>query len=1546
MRKTFATALRFELVKDRHHSRNRKHVRRRPRLYWFLLFLFVLLGPAKSRVCGQDVKPRSQSEPASSQSRERRALQEQWFLRGRSSPGQPSAAQRYRAHLQKMRMRAARAAKAQKSGTYALPPSTVAWSPPGPAPLASDASGVGVYDYGWVSGRATAVAIDPADPTGSTVYIGGAYGGVWKSTNATQAVTQTSSNVTWSALTDNQATLAVGAIAIQPGNTNSNNSVILVGTGETNSSADSYYGLGILRSKDAGSTWALITSDTTGTRSFAGMGFSKIAFSSNPSSLNMAVAAAAGASEGIIEGLANPLTANLGLYYSGDSGVSWSYANVSDNGLTTAPGSATSVAYNASANKGAGQFFAALRYHGFYSSSDGITWSRLAVQPGGGLSPSACPANPSSSSCPIYRAEIAVVPSRNEMYVWYVDANDFDQGIWESIDGGASWTQINEAGIVNCGDQLGCGTEQATYNLELAAVPNGNSGVTDLYAGAINLYKCEITVDNPTCTSNAFLNLTHAYGCSSIAKVHPAQHALAFVNTSAQDVVMYFANDGGIYRSLDGYNLLTGTCGGTNPFDSLNMTLGSMTQFISFSEASNDASTFLGGTQGNGSPGTQSTGGSWQNVNAGDGGYTQINPNNEEEWFVSNPPNATSGVNIFSCTNSNGISCHTQDFQSNPVVSSATVGGDTGAYYPPYILDPQNPGEMIVGTCRMWRGSSTGGGYTVLSHGFETGGDGICTGGEINLVRSLAAGGPLDNNHFSNVIYAGTDGFGPLIPTTPPGGHIWVSTNVSGGISTWVDQTGSINPNNFPISSIAMDTSYPDGSHAYVGIMGFSTTQFPTSHVWKTTDSGNTWVDFTGNFLPNVPVNSIVVDPASTNTPGKVYVGTDVGVFSTPTASSPPPNWTEVGAPGGYLPNVAVTALGIFTRSDSTKLLRASTYGRGVWEFPLTPDFSLSISNTPITIFAGQVPPVFTGTIAALGGYASQVNLSCNPGSTCSVVPSFVNPPAPPPGTPLTATVVASSTPGNYTFDLHGAGTDPNRVTNDAAFTLKVVDFNLTAPSPANITVAPSSVSGPVSFQVTGQGAFDDTVNLSCSNLPSGATCNFLPSSSVNPNSTTPVAITLTIDTTATATAGTFPITISGSVANGPTKSQSLSLTITLDYSLVISNPALQAYVNSTVNFKGVLSSLNGYNSPVNLSCGAGAPVPPAGTCSASPTPLVPTTSGAPFIVTVGSGQCGVYNFNIVATGTDAQKTTHLFPVSFTATPALNAQIGYTLDVTNSPQTAPVNTLVTFNGTLTGTTCYIYPVNLSCGSGGPPTCRVAPASPTPTVSGEPFAVTVSSDVPQIYSFNITAVGTDPNAVTHSFLANFTSTGGSGTRGFSFTISPASSVQSLPAGQPAIFALDVVPSGGLFPGNAILAYSSNCPPLSTCSLSTTQVSKGSGNTHVTFTITTTAPVIAGRHPAWALRSLIYALWLSLPGLIIVFGGVGPSRRRRRRLVLFLLLALIVPGLWLEIACSSGLQGNGTGGNGQAGTPPGTYTMTVSGTMSSLPEQTAQVQLTVN
>ena len=180
-------------------------------------------------------------------------------------------------------------------------------------------------------------------------------------------------------------------------------------------------------------------------------------------------------SEGIVDGAVHANTTR-GLYTSLDAGQTWTYDALVDPGGATDATSATSVVYNASA----GQFFAAVRYHGFYSSADGTHWTRLAVQPGGALlSAAACPAQSTSNNyaCPIYRAEITVVPGRNEMYAWFISLSStgspVDGGIWQSVNGGASWTAISDTAITNCGDFDGCGVQQGSYNLELLAVPNG-----------------------------------------------------------------------------------------------------------------------------------------------------------------------------------------------------------------------------------------------------------------------------------------------------------------------------------------------------------------------------------------------------------------------------------------------------------------------------------------------------------------------------------------------------------------------------------------------------------------------------------------------------------------------------------------------------------------------------------------------------------------------------------------------------------------------------------------------------------------------------------------------------------------------------------------------------------------------------------------------------------------------------------------------------------------------------------------------------------------
>ena len=1199
---------------------------------------------------------------------------DEWFSRGRTAAsGESPALLRYRAYQQKLQLRT-RTFSARTVIANPRIANTGGWAPLGPAPLASDATGVGAQDYHQVSGRATAVAIDPADPTGNTVYIGGAHGGVWKSSNA-GSLSTSPSGVIWSPVLDYEPTLAVGSIAIQPGNANPGQSVVLVGTGEPNSSADSYYGLGILRSADGGQTWTLIPSANGGARSFAGMGFSKIAFNSTTGKTNVVVAAAAAAESFGLD----TTGVNRGLYVSQDSGQTWSYASVKDGSTTIDAGSATSVVYN----KAMGAFYAAMRYHGIYTSTDGINWARLANQPAG-LTAASCPSL-HSTACPIYRAELSVVPGRNEMYTWVVALNssgEVDGGIWSSVNGGASWTQMADSGITNCGDPglSGCGVQQGTYNLEIAAVPNGTA--TDLYAGAINIYKC--TLNNPASPSCSFLNLTHVYGCnpaSSLAHVHPDQHALdaLVVPGGTTTVPMYFANDGGIYRTLDGYTkLTTGSCSGSNGFDDLNLTLGSMTQFVSFSVHPTDVNTLLGGTQDNGSPATASaeSSSSWLNVLGGDGGFNAISTANGTDWFTANPDIPPASLNVNYC--GGGINCRSGSFTQ--VVQSSQVGGDDGAFYFPYILDPQAASRLIIGTCRVWRGgpaTSTAGTYSTLSNNFESGGTNACGGTEINLVRSLAAGGPKDTNGFSKVVYAGTDGLGGV--TSPAGGHVFATTNA--GVTLMADVTKTINPDQYPVSGIAIDSSDATGQTAYVTIMGFN-----VSHVFKTTNAGQTWTDFTAN-LPNAPADAGIVDPQA----HIVYVGTDVGVFSSSTTSA---SWTEVGpnagaGVSGYLPNVPVTALRLFV-NGATKLLRASTYGRGIWEYNLSPtaDFQIAVSNSQLTVFPTQTA-TFNGTVKSLNGYSSLVTLSCSGSvpATCTPSPATVTPSLT--GTPFT--VATAGVVGDYSFNVHAVGSDAATTTHDAPVTLHVVDFALGGPSPASVSVSRGSSSSTIAFVVSALGSFTGTVTLACpaSGMPAGVTCTFTPSASV---SSYPATVNLSFNTTSSTPLATMPITISATTSGAPAaKTQSVTLTVTTptpDYSIAISNSPASATVGQSAVLNGTLTALNGYASTVNLSCGSGAPP----TCTVSPTSVTPTIAGAPFTVTVQSSLAQTYNFSINGTGTDASHIAH------SATASFNSLFTFTIADTTVTQTVAAGQTAVYSLTVTpiGSTTFPSPVTFSC----------------------------------------------------------------------------------------------------------------------------------------------------------------------------------------------------------------------------------------------------------
>jgi hypothetical protein len=1057
------------------------------------------------------------------------AAREQWFRRGRQTRnGQPAAKMLHQAHIAKMRMRAQRESQFRAATTAHhalsgnLSASVGTWTNLGPRPIVDNTAVPN--GYGPLAGRVTAVVVDQTDATGNTVLAAGAYGGVWRSINAAAS---DPSLVQWTPLIDDQPTLAVGAIALQPGNSN----VVLVGTGEPDYAFDSYYGVGILRSTDGGKTWNTINNASTpsGSRSLYGSGVSQFAFSTK--NTNTVVASTSFAT-------VYPSTignAIAGTLLSTDAGATWTVIPFTNDNSKFYAASASSVVYNPKEDK----FYAVLPYFGVYvsqgTSAAGFTsFIRLKNQPGktGVLSTTACPAS-FSANCPLLRGTLTVRPvasasDPDQMFIWFVadgngDAKD-DQGIWKSSTdstGTVTWTSVSDSGIQNCGDSYGCGTTQSFYNLYLNAVPNGTN--TDLYAGTINIYKCSITSANPTCTATPFKNLTHVYGCSNISQVHPDQHAMDFLLSNP--AIAYFGNDGGVNRSLSAQtNLNSGSCtGAANAFDNLNSHIGPLTQFMWGSNHPTDPNTLMGGSQDNGTmamaPSSPAPGDAgWWEINGGDGGYNWIDPVTPTNWY-----SAYTGVSVQYCTST--INCNTNIFA--PIIeedlsngSTHQVNGDYSNFYTPYILDPARPTQILVGTCRVWRGGNSaaswpsGSNQNALSHKLGTTSDTVCNIDD-DPIQALAAGGPSGTNG-SKVIYAGTSH-----------GHVYMTTHADTGITAWTDITGSINPNGFPISGVALDPQDPTGMTAYAVIQGFMNAD--GGHVWRTGDGGANWDDIssTRGALPDAPVNDIVIDPDTR----MLYVATDIGVYT----SIPGGAWNEIGYPyaPGYLPNVAVLHVAIF-KNGTDKRLRAWTHGRGVWETLLaaTPDLTISteslqftavvnsssnpqsvvLTNTGSSSITLGTPSLSTSSEFSLASSTCGASLAVN--ASCSI--NLIFQPTVP-GETLDRLFIPNSSVSQPSLWVDLAGNATNNATDFA--------FNFGS-SPTSVTVT-AGQTAVFNFNVdsapTAGLYFTPSVNFVCSGLPSRATCSFNPSPITSAGAET-LSITTAAATQASVQPGTGPL--------------------------------------------------------------------------------------------------------------------------------------------------------------------------------------------------------------------------------------------------------------------------------------------------------------------------------------------------------------------------------------------------------------------------------------
>ena len=188
------------------------------------------------------------------------------------------------------------------------------WFPIGPADLSNGQT------YGDarvnVSGRASVIAVNPTNA--NDVWLGTATGGVWHSSNG---------GVNWLPMSDNEASLSIGAIALDSCSANGCGT-IYAGTGENSIRRDTYYGMGLLVGESSGGEFPAFGWTLKGQMFFQFASINNVVLDPSTSGgtktiyVSLSSGVTASATESTVT--APPPTKGYGIYKSQDKGNNWS----------------------------------------------------------------------------------------------------------------------------------------------------------------------------------------------------------------------------------------------------------------------------------------------------------------------------------------------------------------------------------------------------------------------------------------------------------------------------------------------------------------------------------------------------------------------------------------------------------------------------------------------------------------------------------------------------------------------------------------------------------------------------------------------------------------------------------------------------------------------------------------------------------------------------------------------------------------------------------------------------------------------------------------------------------------------------------------------------------------------------------------------------------------------------------------------------------------------------------------------------------------------
>jgi hypothetical protein len=737
----------------------------------------------------------------------------------------------------------------------------------------------------WVAGRATALA---AAPDGS-IFVGGADGGVWKLKK---------DGTTWTPETDGQGTLSIGALLVVPGS-GTTNYTVYAGTGEANTSSDSYAGVGVIKSTDGGSSWSQVVggSDLNGALIF------RLAQDHG----NILAATSHGLYSFSTTSGWTPVLQPAGPPVDGKN-----FNLVVGNMITdvaVVPGTGGSQVLAVAGWR------AGAPTNGLYLSTDGGS-SFAPLNPQGWVPAQAEGRTTLAFSAAGDRA-YAIVQSP---YLLNVGTNGKTllQGVYESANGNPAgpWTKIATAeklqssGSAQSISRIGKGYApgvQAWYNQFLAVDPANSD---HLYLGLEEVYETQ-NAGAGWNTIAPYWNF--GFSCFSYSPfegtcdhngAHPDQHAALIT----KDGTLFIGNDGGVYSRAVTNHAVGSWTNNNQHLD--------MLQY--YSAAGSGDNVIYGGLQDNGSNKVviptdnmiQDDKGNLIPVSSvqvfgGDGGYTLVDPANSENVI-------TEYVGLTALKSTDGG----KNWQF-------IMPADPGPrFIAPIAMDRTNSNHLLAGGAIVWYSDAGIHNITSWQNIFDTR---TATG-----ATPLAQVTALDEVTVGTTQYVAAAWCGPCNGTFSTGGGFrsgivmlqnsgagWTVTPNSNVCTGTVAPCGAGLPNRY-ISGVRIDTADP--AHAYLSLSGFSRKWMigpndpGVGHVFETKTSGSTWKDVSIG-LPDVPADDVVYVNKN------IVVATDFGVFTSPDNGA---TWLRLGT---GLPNVVVNQL----TQDPNGNLVAATHGRGVW---------------------------------------------------------------------------------------------------------------------------------------------------------------------------------------------------------------------------------------------------------------------------------------------------------------------------------------------------------------------------------------------------------------------------------------------------------------------------------------------------------------------------------------------------------------------------------------------------------------------------------------